>query len=119
MRTTRTPLTGVARILRHRSTDAEQRLWYRVRNRQLDGHKFRRQMAIGCYIVDFVCVERRLVIELDGGQHVEQAAHDAERTLFLMAQGFKVVRFWNDEVLTKLEDVLAVIHRELEHRPSP
>jgi very-short-patch-repair endonuclease len=119
MRTTRTPLTGVARRLRRQSTDAEQRLWYRLRNRQVAGHKFRRQFVVGSFVVDFVCVEQRLVIELDGGQHVERAKYDRRRTLFLLTKGFSVLRFWNDEVLTKLEDVLGVIHEELGGRPSP
>jgi very-short-patch-repair endonuclease len=114
---TRTPLTGVARALRCQSTDAEQRLWYRLRDRRLAGHKFRRQFPIGSYVVDFACLERKVVIELDGGQHIEQAAYDQERTRFLTAQGYRVLRFWNDEVLKELEAVLSVIGAEL--HPSP
>ena len=82
------------------------------------GCKFRRQHAVGRYVVDFACVERRLVIELDGGQHVDRTAQDAERTAFLIANGFRVILFWNDEVMTRLDEVLEVIYAELTS-PSP
>ena len=118
MRTTRTPLTGVARTLRTASTEPERRLWYRLRDRRFAGHKFRRQYAIGDYVVDFVCLDRRLVIELDGGQHAEQVEADARRTAYLVTKGFRVVRFWNDEVMAQFEQVLAVIQAELAS-PSP
>ena len=122
MRTKRTPLKGVARSLRRQSTDAERRLWYHLRNRRLLGWKFRRQLVIGNYVVDFVCLERRLVIELDGGQHADQVADDDRRTTFLLTRGFTVIRFWNDEMLRQTEAVLSVIATELggsPDRPSP
>jgi very-short-patch-repair endonuclease len=113
---TTTPRT---RALRQQGTDAEQRLWQHLRNRQLGGHKFRRQHAIGPFVGDFVCVEAGLVIELDGGQHVDAAEADNRRTAYLQAQGFRVRRYWNDDVLLRLEDVLADVLRALEERPSP
>ena len=120
MRTTRTPLTGVARTLRSTSTDAERRLWYRLRDRRLGGHKFRRQYPVGNYVVDFACLERRLVVELDGGQHAEVSTHEAQRTAFLLAQGFRVLRFWNDEVMDQFDAVLEVIAAEVSsQRPGP
>src|SRR5262249_48306064 len=88
-----------SRALRGEPTDAEALLWRRLRGRQLNGAKFRRQHPIGPYFADLCCVEARLVIELDGGQHAEQTAEDAGRTAYLGAQGFRVVRFWNDDVL--------------------
>ena len=94
-----------ARELRRNLTDAERALWRVLRNRQVSGYRFRRQAPIGPYIVDFVCFEIRLVIEVDGGQHVEQAKYDDERTAWLEDAGFRVVRFCNNEVL---EDMGAV-----------
>jgi len=102
-----------ARRLRKNQTDAESRLWQRLRNRSLVGCKFRRQHPIGPYIADFVCIERRLVIEVDGGQHAAQVEADNSRTAYLESKGFRVVRFWNHQVLTEmdavLERILAVI----------
>jgi very-short-patch-repair endonuclease len=95
-------------------TDAEQRLWYHLRLRQLGGYKFRRQQVIGPYIVDFVCLEERLIVDVDGGQHDEQAAKDAERTAWLESQEFRVIRFWNTEVFFQVEDVCDEIYRALE-----
>jgi very-short-patch-repair endonuclease len=105
--------------LRQKATDAEQRLWRRLRNRQVCGAKFRRQHPLPPYVVDFVCLEKRLVIEADGGQHLERQAHDEKRTAFLEAQGFRVMRFWNDEILTQTEDVLEAIFRALNETPHP
>jgi adenine-specific DNA-methyltransferase len=105
--------------LRDASTDAERVLWQRLRNRQLSGYKFRRQHVIGAYVADFVCLEHHLIVELDGGQHVELAAVDAVRTAFLQATVFRVLRYWNDEVLLRLDDVLADVLRELERHPLP
>lgn len=102
------------RNLRRNQTDAEARLWHRLRNRQLCGRKFRRQFAIGSYIADFACIESKLVIELDGGQHAENARHDEARTRHLEACGFLVLRFWNADVLTETDAVLATIHSVLE-----
>jgi very-short-patch-repair endonuclease len=107
-----------ARGLRQNMTDAEQKLWYRLRNRQLNGHKFRRQHEIDLYIIDFVCSEAMLIIELDGGQHVEQVGYDEHRTRHLQAKGYRVPRFWNNETLTNIESVLKVI-LEAVAKPSP
>ena len=111
--------TSRARRLRHGSTDAERALWSVLRNRQLGGYKFRRQTPIGRHIVDFVCVDQQLVIEVDGGQHQEQRRSDDRRTRLLELQGYRVLRFWNNEVLTELEAVADVILTELERGPSP
>lgn len=98
-----------ARSLRQNMSLAEQRLWYHLRDKRLNGIKFRRQQVIGQYIVDFVCMQHRLVLELDGGQHAEQMEYDAQRTAFLHQQGYRVLRFWNDEVLQQTESVLEKI----------
>lgn len=103
-----------ANTLRKNQTDAEKRLWHAVRNRQLSGFKFRRQQLIPPYVVDFVCLKQKLIVELDGGKHAEQQGYDSERTLLLTAQGFKVLRFWNNEVFENLEGVLEVILGELQ-----
>lgn len=112
-------MESLARELRRTQTDAERVLWQRLRNRQLLGHKFRRQLPIGPYIVDFVCVERRLIIELDGGQHAEQRARDAQRSAWLQARGFRVLRFWNDQALKETNAVLEFVLRHLSENPSP
>jgi len=93
--------------LRKNPTDAERKFWPAVRNRQIDGHKFRFQATIEPFIVDFLCVEAMLIVELDGGQHNEQA--DASRTRFLERQGYRVLRFWNNDVLENLEGVIEVV----------
>lgn len=98
-----------ARGLRRSMTDAEQRLWRYLRNRRLIGKKFRRQHEIDRYIVDFVCPEAALIVELDGGQHAEIMAADAHRTGRLESLGYRVLRFWNNDVLTNTEAVLGVI----------
>jgi len=98
-----------ARELRSGMTDAEQLLWYHLRGRRLSGWKFRRQHEIDRYIVDFVCADASLIVELDGGQHVEQVNEDTYRTQRLENLGFRVLRFWNDDVLTNTEAVLEVI----------
>lgn len=108
-----------ARGLRLGMTDAEQALWYRLRNRQLDGCKFRRQHGIDRYVVDFVCTERMLVVELDGSQHLEQQQdYDQARTRYLQAKGYRVLRFWNNDVLTNIESVLEVLMEALAS-PAP
>jgi very-short-patch-repair endonuclease len=108
-----------ARALRNGATDAERKLWQRLRGRQLFDFKFRRQYPIAGYIADFACVEAGLVIELDGGQHIDQANYDAERTRKLAVNGYKVLRFWNDDVLLRTELVLEQICRELLPHPNP
>lgn len=107
-------MTTLPRRLRKSMTDAERRLWRALRNRQLAGHKFRRQHPIPPYVADFACVERGLIVEVDGGQHSERTEADAARTRALQAQGFRVLRVWNNEVMANLEGVLAVILRALE-----
>ncbi|MGN6388857.1 MAG: endonuclease domain-containing protein [Burkholderiaceae bacterium] len=95
--------------MRKNQTDAEKRFWMAVRNRQVSQLKFRRQVALGKYIVDFVCFERGLIIELDGGQHADNVEYDCERTRWLEQQGFHVLRFWNNDVMSNLEGVLATV----------
>ena len=102
-----------ARDLRRNSTIAENKLWGAVRNRQLDGYKFRRQVAIGSFIADFCSLEKRLIIELDGSQHDERKNQDAARTHNLASRGFRVLRFSNDDVLFGIEGVLEIIVAEL------
>ncbi|HEU4345202.1 MAG TPA: DUF559 domain-containing protein, partial [Candidatus Binatia bacterium] len=92
-----------ARELRNSPTDAERALWSQIRFWQLEGYKFRRQQPLGPYIVDFVCLEKRVVVEVDGGQHSNQV--DAERDGWLKDQGFIVLRFWNNEVLNEIDAV--------------
>jgi len=94
-----------ARALREMPTEAEALLWFHLRDRRLGGHKFRRQHSIGKYFADFVCVELMLVVEIDGGQHVEAAIYDETRTKLMQANGFRVLRFWNHEVLTQIDAV--------------
>ena len=101
--------TARARDLRNNPTEAERTLWQHLRLCQLGGYKFRRQQPLGPYIVDFVCLEKRLIIEVDGGQHGEQAARDTGRSAWLEAQGFRVLRFWNHEVLREIEAVKEVV----------
>jgi very-short-patch-repair endonuclease len=101
-----------SRKLRTNMTDAERRLWSVVRNRQLDGYKFRRQHPIGAFVADFACIERRLILELDGGQH-SGSAYDVRRTAWLEGQGWLVIRFWNNDVLTETEGVLEAILQAL------
>ena len=98
-----------ARGLRRSMTDVEQLLWRHLRNRHLSGWKFRRQHEVGRYIVDFVCMETMLVVELDGGQHAEQTDYDEHRTQYLQSMGYRVLRFWNNDVLANIESVLEVI----------
>jgi very-short-patch-repair endonuclease len=98
-----------ARKLRSNPTDAEIRIWSRLRRRQLEGFRFRRQQPIGPFIIDFFCPEARLVIEVDGGQHADNATRDAVRTRWLEKAGCRVVRFWNHNVLANTDGVLEVI----------
>jgi very-short-patch-repair endonuclease len=103
-----------SRELRRDSTDAEKRLWSLLRNRNLEGWKFRRQVPIDSFIVDFCCIEARLIVELDGGQHAdEKKCYDDLRTQQLKGLGFRVLRFWNSEVLQETEGVIQEIGRML------
>ena len=102
------------RALRRDGSDAEGILWRRLRGRQVAGAKFRRQHPLGIYFADFCCVEAQLVIEIDGGQHTEQARQDAQQTVYLASQGFRVIRFWNHDVLARTDAVLESIRMELE-----
>lgn len=106
-------LTKTARNLRKKQTDAEKLLWKHLRARQLEGLKFRRQHTIGRYVVDFVCLEKTLVIELDGGQHAVKRKKDNDRDEWLRGEGFRVMRFWNNDVLTNIEGVLEVIRQNV------
>jgi len=99
--------------LRRDQTDAERRLWSYLRLGQLDGFKFRRQFPIGDFIVDFCCRERKLIVEVDGGQHDLERAKDLKREQLLGAQGYRVLRFWNNEVLNGTESVLGKIREAL------
>ncbi len=109
----------LARRLRTDQTDAETVLWNRIRNRRIDGHKFVRQEPIIGYICDFVCREKRLIVEVDGGQHNESAT-DVVRDERLGEKGYKVLRFWNNNVLGNIDGVLSVIQTELaEAAPHP
>ena len=111
-------LTKTARILRRNSTDAERKLWYSIKSRQIEGFKFRRQQPIGSYIVDFICFEKSLIIELDGGQHTVNREKDIERDNWLIKKGFHVSRFWNNDVLSNHEGVLSEIRKYI-LAPSP
>jgi very-short-patch-repair endonuclease len=106
-----------ARALRKNPTEAEKLLWTQLRYWQVDGYKFRRQQPLGKYIVDFVCMEKRLIIELDGGQHAEQRDYDVERDAWLREQGFTVLRFWNNDVLQNINGVKDTILSELKSTP--
>jgi very-short-patch-repair endonuclease len=105
-----------ARRLRREATDVENLLWQRLRGRRLGGFKFRRQATVGERVADFLCAEKRLIVELDGGQHSVEA--DAARTAYLERLGYRVVRFWNNEVNENLEGVLSAILAECEGLPS-
>jgi very-short-patch-repair endonuclease len=114
------PNQAFARAMRKAPTEAEKKLWWHLRHRlPVSDTHFRRQVRLGRYIVDFASHRKKLVIEIDGGQHVEQAAADAERTRFLEAEGYRVVRFWNNEVLTNIDGVLEAIQSALATTPTP
>lgn len=98
-----------ARALRKNPTDAERQLWIHLRAGRLNGYRFRRQRPFGPYVLDFVCLEARVAIELDGSQHVEQMAYDEQRDAFIRSYGMRVLRFWNGDVLSKTQSVLETI----------
>ena len=111
--------TRRSRELRTNATQSERRLWNYIRNRQLLGIRFNRQVPIGPFICDFVARTPKLIIELDGGQHAVRTAEDERRTGFLASRGYRVLRFWNNEVLENVDGVLSVIEEALKYRPSP
>ncbi|MGH8581802.1 MAG: endonuclease domain-containing protein [Gammaproteobacteria bacterium] len=108
-----------ARKLRAEMSDAERWLWRNLRKRQVGAYRFRRQHPLGRHIVDFVRLEARLVIEVDGGQHVEGKEYDRQRSTWLEQKGYRVLRFWNHEVLTETEAVLLAIDQVLQGRTQP
>lgn len=108
-----------SRELRNNATEAERRLWQQLSARKVRGVRFNRQFPVGQFIVDFASREKRLAIEIDGGQHAANAEYDARRTRFLNTQGYRVIRFWNSDVLDNLEGVIEVIGKALDNMPSP
>lgn len=111
-------LTNTARMLRKNQTDAERALWQKLRNRQLLGVKFRRQVPIKGYIADFAALEIKLIIELDGSQHIDNKEADEFRTGFLQREGYKVIRLWNNDVLLRIDYVLEFIFQAVFCRQS-
>ncbi|MCJ7596571.1 MAG: DUF559 domain-containing protein [Desulfobacterales bacterium] len=112
-------LKGIVKSLRKRLTDAEKVLWKHLRAKQLQGLKFRRQEPVGKYVVDFVCYQKRIVVEVDGGQHSKESSKDEERDRWFRKQGFKVLRFWNNDVLTNTNGVLEMIIKNISPSPDP
>lgn len=112
-------LNQYARTLRRTQTDAGKRLWRLLRGRQLGNIKFRRQYVIGGYIADFACPEQKLIVELDGGHHAEQIEYDSRRTKEIEAMGFRVLRFWDNDVLLNSDAVVEAIRLALIISPSP
>ncbi len=108
-----------SRKLRLSMTDAEQKIWIALRQKQIGNYKFRRQHPYKGYILDFVCLESKLVIEIDGGQHVINVEYDKNRTHCLEKGGYKILRFWNNEVMSNLDSILEVIWRELDSDTLP
>jgi very-short-patch-repair endonuclease len=109
--------TAKARSLRGGMTDVERLLWQALRGKQLNGHRFRRQHPIGSYITDFACLEEKVVVELDGGQHQEQLEYDERRTAYLQTHDWQVLRFWNNDVLNNFDGVLFTIAEHLKATP--
>src|SRR3989338_7277223 len=113
-----------AKLLRRNLTDAEQKLWYHLRAHRFMGRKFKRQKPMGRYVVDFVCLEEKLIIELDGGQHAESVEYDHVRDSWLRSEGYTVLRFWNNELMNEMNGVLEQIRLTLDSgvqtlSPSP
>ena len=106
-----------ARQLRRNPTDVERLLWQKLRFWQVDDYKFRRQQPLGNYIVDFVCLQKRLIVELDGGQHADKANYDTQRDAWLRDQGFSILRFWNNDVLNNIDGVMELIVKSLQGTP--
>ena len=118
-RTRREPLKSNARRMRREPTPAEIRFWYQVRDRQLDGLKFKRQVPIGPFIADFICIEHKLIGEIDGGQHGAATANDERRDAFLRSEGYRVLRFWNHDVLTNIESVMDTVLAVIRQHTHP
>jgi len=115
-----TPNRTRARAMRATPTEAERKLWWHLRHRlPIANTHFRRQVRLGTYIVDFASHAARIVIEVDGGQHAERSSADAMRTRFLEAEGYRVLRYWNNDVLTNIDGVLEDIHRAIAVTPTP
>ncbi|MBI5917970.1 MAG: endonuclease domain-containing protein [Nitrosomonadales bacterium] len=112
-------IRAYAREMRGRMTDAESLLWMLLRNRRMAGVKFRRQHPEGRYILDFYCDEKKLAVELDGGQHGEQLNYDQQRDAWLRARGIRVLRFWNNQMLTETEEVMEEVYRCCTSPPLP
>ncbi|MGB0060450.1 endonuclease domain-containing protein [Candidatus Binatus sp.] len=106
-----------ARNLRASATEAEQKLWSRLRTKQLDGFQFRRQYSIGPFFVDFICLEADLIVELDGSQHADQKEQDESRSAFLRSYGCRVLRFWNFDVISDVDSVVEQIAETLRRTP--
>ena len=111
--------TARSRELRLNATEAERRLWQQISARKIAGVRFNRQFPIGPFICDFVSRTAKLVIEVDGGQHAVDVTKDEARTAYLEAQGYRVIRFWNNDVLDRIEGVVSEIERALADMPSP
>ncbi len=111
--------TRTAKSLRKNATNVETILWNHLRTKQIEGLKFRRQQPMGEFIVDFACFEKRLILELDGGQHAREREEDCKRDSWLRGQGYRVLRFWNNQVLENLDGVLETIRRACLDNPSP
>src|SRR5690242_12343052 len=118
MRSADTIRTGLARRLRRDSTSAETRLWHRLRARGIDGQKFVRQQPLGRYVVDFICRERRLVVEVDGGQHADNP-RDVTRDRWLREHNYRILRFWNNDVMGNMDGVLETIAEALRTETPP
>ena len=106
-----------ARQLRHNATEAEQLLWKHLRRKQLSGMRFRRQHPIGPYVADFACLKERLIIELDGGQHSDSSQYDSQRDVYLAERGFRVLRFWDYQVMEDMDSVSAAVTEAVEPGP--
>ena len=112
-------IVSYAKKLRKRSTDTENHLWYHLRAKRFEGLKFRRQEPIGKYIVDFVCYEKRVIIECDGSQHLAQEKKDQKRDQWFQGQGYRVLRFWDNDVLQNTSGVLEKVYQICKESPSP
>ena len=114
----RAQLTVNAKRMRREPTPAELKFWYQVRDRRLEGLKFRRQVPVGPFIADFICIERHLIVEIDGGQHAE-SEKDARRDAYLTSNGYRILRFWNADVLTNMDGVIDTVLAALVKPPHP